>query len=350
MTTTTHLIPLLLADPSPCLRLRVLIELNHAAAEDAEALELKAMRSVDPLVQDLLTLQEPDGSWKRSDLPGSTQESRLLGTAQALLRLGLLGFGPQDQAVQKAAGYLFSCQMEDGSWPLIRSGEASETSEEKGYTMIPLQTSLPLRGLALCGYATHPQAEKAYLWLLDKRLPDGAWPTGIAAGIYGNVGGYRRLPHSRWGCRSNTTGALECLSLHPQYSHSPEALRGMDLLLGRESHEAHTLGFETARQLGAEPARGFLTYYARFDLLQILGLCARTGASPDDDRVKGIVDFVRGLQGPLGLWTYPPQPQVSRWVTLELLSALERLDALTGWSGLEVRTPYQSYPKRPRRY
>jgi hypothetical protein len=47
--------------------------------------------------------------------------------------------------------------------------------------MVPLQTALPLRALAMCGYATDPRAERAYAWLLAQRLEDGAWPTGKRA-------------------------------------------------------------------------------------------------------------------------------------------------------------------------
>lgn len=159
------------------------------------------------------------------------------------------------------------------------------------------------------GYATHPQAERAYTWLL-----------------------------------------AQCLPLHPVYRHSPEAQRGLDLLLGRETREAYTLGFETARQLGAEPARGLLTYFARFDLAQVLGLCARIGASPDDERVAALGRFIIGLQGIYGLWTYHPQPQVARWVTLELLLSLGKLDQPSDWLSQEPHTPFQSYPRRNKRY
>ncbi len=160
-----------------------------------------------------------------------------------------------------------------------------------------LQTSIPLRGLAAAGYATDPRAERAYDWLLAQRLDDGAWPTGLASGTLGYVAGYRRLAHSRWGCRSNTTGALACLALHPTRRRGPEARRALDLLLGRETREAHTLGYEVARVLGAEPARGFFTFYARFDLAQMLDLCRRVGAGPEDaarGRDRRICDGVAG--------------------------------------------------------
>ncbi len=340
-------LPLLLADPSPALRMLVLQELLNRPDDDAEVRELVALRETDPLVTDLLALQEPDGAWSRVDLTSSGRQLRV--TALALTRLGYLGFGPDHPAVQRGAEYLFSLQQADGSWPLAAAWTDSEAKKE-GYQLVPLQTALPLRGLAACGCATEARAERAYEWLLAQCLPDGAWPTGIAAGSYGYVGGYRRLAHSRWGCRSNTTGVLMCLAYHPERRASPEARRALDLLLGRETRESHPLGFEVARTIGVEPARGFLTHYARFDLAQILDLCWRVGASRDDERVAGLVTFGQELQGPYGLWEYTPRPQASRWVTFDLLRSLSRLGEASDWLSLEPRTPFQAYPRRAKRF
>jgi hypothetical protein len=325
-------------------------ELLHCSNDDPEVRELTSIREEDPLVTELLALQEPDGSWPKLGL-GSTPGS-LRSTGLALTRLGYLGFGPNHPAVERGVEFLFSIQGEDGAWSLFDAW--SKTERHDGYSMVPLQTALPLQGLAACGYATDPRAEQAYDWLLAQRLPDGAWPTGIAAGVYGGVGAYRRLAHSRWGCRSNTTGALICLAHHPQRGTSPEARRALDLLLGRETRETHTLGFEVARTIGVEPARGFLTYYARFDLALILDLCWRVGVGLDDARVAETAEFVRQLQGPYGLWQYTPRPQASRWVTFDVLRSLSRLNgdeaSTEGWLSLEPRTPFRAYLKKQKRY
>ena len=341
---------LLLADPSPCLRWLVLRELLGRTDADAEVGELAALRLQDPLVADLTVLQQEDGSWPGDELGGLGQSDGMKATGRALLRLGYLGFGPRHPAVARGAAYLFARQQADGAWPLGRY--AVVDGQDQGYSIISLQTSLPLRALAACGYASDPRCERAYEWLLAQRLPDGAWPTGIAAGTYGRVAGYRRLAHSAWGCRSNTTGALACLALHPERCHSPEAQRALDLLLGRETHESYTLGFETARIIGVEAARGFLTTFARFDLAQVLDLCWRVGASMDDERVAGLVEYVRALQGEYGLWEYAAQPQASRWVTFDLLRSLTRLEQKesSDWISLEPRTPFQAYPKLEKRF
>ena len=344
---------LLLADPSPCLRLLVLRELLRRPQDDAEVLELRELREADPLVADLLRLQAPDGSWMSIDLGRTASAGQVVATAQALMRFGYLGFEREHPAVEHAAEYLFSQQREDGSWPLTGMswpGRVDREREAEGYAMIPLQTAIPLRGLAACGYATDARAERAYEWLLAQRLEDGAWPTGLASGNYGGVAGYRRLAHSRWGCRTNTTGALICLALHPQRRSSTEARRALDLLLARETRERQALGFEVARMIGAEEARGGLTYFARFDLALVLDLSWRVGASREDERIADIVESVRDWQGPYGLWEYAPRPQASRWLTFDLLRSLSHLDEATGWLSLEPRTPFRAYPKRVRRY
>lgn len=349
-------VSLLLADPSPCLRLLVLRELMGRTDDDREVQELIGLREQDPLVMDLLKHQQEDGSWRADDRIWQGGARRA--TSLALMRLGYLGFGGDldcsHPAVRRGAEFLFSMQQDDGSWAIPRGGDegggGTADGEQAGYSMVPLQTAIPLRGLAACGYAMDPRAERAYDWLLAQRLEDGAWPTGIASGVYGYVAGYRRLAHSRWGCRSNTTGSLLCLALHPERRHGAEARRALDLLLGRETREVQNVGLEVARLIGAEPVRGFLTFFARFDLALLLELCWRIGATLQDERVADLVAFVRGLQGEYGLWTYAASPQASRWVTYDLLRSLSRLDAEGGWLSTEPRTPFQPYPSIRKRF
>jgi hypothetical protein len=353
--------PLLLADPSPLLRLRVLRDLLHRPTDDPEVQELAGLGSADHLLTRLLEGQQADGSWQRGLVDDTSASTPVLATALALMRLGYLGLDGDHPAVRRGAEYLFSQQRADGSWSLAQvreEGEGRVGREDRvgreGYSMMPLQTALPLRGLASCGYAQDDRAERAYDWLLEQRLSDGAWPTGRAAGgVNGYVAGYRRLAHSRWGCRSNTTAALVCLALHPARCSSPEAHRALDLLLGRETRETLPLGYEVARLLAAEPSHGFLTFYARFDLALMLDLCGRAGLSAEDERVADMLAFVRDLQGPFGLWEYAPRPQINRWLTFDLLRSVSRLEQGTGaasWISTEPRTPFQTYPKKQKRY
>jgi hypothetical protein len=341
-------VPLLLSDPSPCLRLLVLRELLHRPQDDPEIQELQAFREVDPIVKELVHKQNPDGSWHKVGIKDNAPGGPLQVTAQALTRLGYLGLGPDHPAVKRGADFIFSLQLPDGSWPQPK--DFQEKEEDWGYDMMPFQTAFPLRGLASCGYAQDLRSEKAYDWLLEQRLEDGAWPTGLAAGNFGYVAGYRRLAHSRWGCRSNTTAALICLALHPERRTGPAARRALDLLLGRETREKGNIGFEVARTIGIEPARGWTTFFARFDLALVIDLCWRVGADLQDSRVKDLVGFIVQLQGPYGLWEYERRPQASRWVTFDLVRSLSHLDETGDWLSLEPRTPFQAYKRLEKRF
>jgi hypothetical protein len=122
----------------------------------------------------------------------------------------------------------------------------------------------------------------------------------------------------------------------------------LDKLLAVEHRQAHTLGFEVARIVGAEPPRGGFTYFQRYDVAQMLDLSWRIGANLEDPRVAENVQFVKELQGPYGLWEYQRYPEVSRWITFDLLRSLIRLDQESDWLSKEPRTPFQAYPKKPR--
>jgi hypothetical protein len=317
---------LLLSDPSPTLRHRVLTELLDVPASDEEVQDLAVGRERE--IEALLTPE-----------PGDLKEQ-----AWMLCRAAYLGADRTRPVVAALAERVLARQLGDGSFPLraFRSGR-----REERYSLVPLQVSLPLRGLAAVGYALDPRVERAYEWLLAQRLDDGSWPTGIASGQPAFVAGYRKLPGAR-GCRVNTQSALACLVQHPQRRGSEAAQRALDLLLQRETRDEAAIGTDLARLLGFEPATGFFTFYARFDLAFVVRVAADAGASVDDRRVRDLADFLSSRRGRGGLWEHPAYPSLSRWLTFDLLRNLGRLE--TGdWVGVAPRTRFRPYA-RPWRY
>jgi hypothetical protein len=317
---------LLLADPSPALRHRVLVELLDVPSDDPEADDLAARR-------------EPELDAALAGAGGGDADLRAL--TWALCRAAYLGFDRRKPRVAAIAEAMFGRQRRDGSFPLaaFRRG-----TEDRRYSMMPLQTALPLRGLAAAGYATDERAERAYDWLLGRRLDDGAWPVGLSAGQPGYVAGYRRLPGST-GCRVTTEGAVAALVLHPDRRRSDDTRRALDLLLQRETRDEWALGSEVERLVGSGVVPGFITSYARFDLGFILELATRAGAAPGDPRVASIVAFLDGLRGPAGLWEHPTRPDLSRWLTFDLLLSRRRL---TGgdWVGTAPPLPFHGTSRR----
>ncbi|MFW9970517.1 MAG: hypothetical protein ACFFDF_09975 [Candidatus Odinarchaeota archaeon] len=341
-------IPLLLTDPSPCLRYLVLTELLHFSEGEKEVQELLEMRETDSLVEDLIRLQKPNGAWDSFGMNRLTYNDNLQITSMALQRLGYFGFNSSHPVVQKAAEFIFSKQRNDGSWPM--PGKSERVDEEIGYQMMPVQTAIPLLGLVMCGYSTDDRAEKAFEWLMKQRLEDGAWPVGLSAGNYGGIAGYRRLAHSRWGCRSNTTAVLSCLAYHPIRRKSDEAKRALDLILGTESKLRYNLGFVTARLMGLKKSIGQITFMAKFDIAHILNLCWRIGVNQNDDRISDLIEFIKTEQGEYGLWEYFKHPRVTRFLTFDLLRSLSHIKENINWISTEPRTPFQAYPKEKKRF
>lgn len=325
---------LLLTDPSPCLRFRVLTEIIGLPHGDTEVREVRIQRRHDPLF--LTVANAPNRTTMKSAIAD-------------LRKLALLGFDRRSKVVRDRAEYLFSQQRKDGSWP-ISSGPADDAGERKGYSMIPLQTALPLIGLSACGYAEDPRAEAGYEWLESKRLDDGAWPTGIASDVFGGVAGYRRLPHSRWGCRSNTTGALMAISNHPARRKGKSARRAADHLLSRERFDTADLGFETARRIGAEKTKGFFTFFARSDPSLLLELASMAGFSQNEPRIEKLIRLVKEERSPSGIWRYPRAPHASKWVTFSLLKVLKSVSKEGRLYGDEPPTPFTDYPRQQRRW
>ncbi|NHJ48359.1 MAG: hypothetical protein FK733_11300 [Asgard group archaeon] len=344
-------LPLLLSDSSAALRYLVLKELLAKDDKDKEVIELEALRFEDPIITTLLEKQNDDGSWDTSDNLG-LQMNKIRNTAQAMFRLSYLGIRKKHPSIQKAANYLFSQQLEDGAWPREDNGKLAFNRSVHGPIISPLQTAFPLRALAMCGYATDTRAEKGYKWLIDYRAEDGSWPTFISPDgktAYQPVG-YRQLPNSRFGCRSNSTGALLAFAYHPERRTSDIAKRVLDLLLARETRDRRFLGLEVARTIGIEPAHGFLTYFGRYDLSLILNLTWRIGASMEDPRVSDLVKYLKEIQGSYGLWEYMNNPIASRWITYDILQSLSKIDETSDWISTEPRTIYRSYPRKPRRF
>lgn len=329
-------VALLLADRSPALRFRALVEVDGLGLDDPEVSALAAQLPSLPEVDRVVSSMTPD----------------LSGLSFALSRLDFLGLSRGHPVVDEIAEKIFEQQKKDGSWPHYGWASLDRKSKlpaDEGYNWRPLQVALPLRGLCTVGYADDPRSERAFEWLLAHRFDDGSWPYG-QAGVQkaGNVAAYRRLPRSE-GCRATTTGALACFARHPDRRTSEDARQALDLLLQRETRDEWALGAEVSRLAGAEPPRGFATFYARHDLAFILDIASRMAASADDVRIADLIAFLETRRGPLGMWDHPRHPQLSRWLTLDILASRRRIES-GDWSGRDLRSTFVPYPKRRRRY
>jgi hypothetical protein len=310
--------PLLLADRSPSLRFRVLTELGDVSPDEPEAAGLQAAIAASAEVRRVLAARPDDSA----------------GLGYLLCQLAYLRYdGPE---VTEIAEQVFARQLPDGSWPLWlderpatarHRGRGQRRPRSETYTAVPVQTALPLRGLAAVGHAADPRAERAYEYLLRQRLEDGSWPGDSKADLPpSEVPGYRRLPGSS-GCRASTTAVVACLALHPVLRASAVTQLALGHLLAAATGEEWSLGWEVARLLGVQAARGRFTFYAVVDLAFLLDLATRSQPATDP-RLAGLAEVLRARRGPFGLWEHPAHPQLSRWLTLDLDTSLRRLATL----------------------
>jgi hypothetical protein len=326
-------VALLLADRSPALRYRALVEVDGAPLDDPEVAALADELGSSDEVARVVAAVGP----------------RARDASFALSRLAHLGVGRGHPAVDDLVERAFALQRADGAWPVEAAWQAAEP--EEGYRWRPLQTAIPLRGICAAGYADDERAERAFEWLLAHRtLDDGTWVYG-QAGVQkpGQVAAYRRLPQSE-GCRATTTGVLACFAHHPARRTSADARAAMDVLLRRETREESTLGAELSRLVGLEEPRGFATFYARFDLAFVLELASRTGVDASDLRVAELLSFLDARRGRHGLWDHPVHPNLTRWLTLELLASRRRIELGGDWAGTDRHIDYRAYPKQRRRH
>ena len=351
----------LLAENSPAFRRLALTRILGRSDDDEEVVELSRHIPSDPRISALVENKAETESIRR--------------TAIELRRLARCGVGREHSAVRSRVEVIFARQNKDGSWPIAdvrgatrvssgsrksppdgtppdgtppdgTTGSSSRGAEtETGYSMIPLQTAIPLHAIAASGYATDPRSEAAYEWLCENRNDDGSWPTGLSEGVFGRVAGYRRIAHSRWGCRSNTTGALLALSYHPTRRTSDEAYRALELVLGYRGLDTISFGFDLARVLGLEENGGTFTYFGRYDVAQILGICGRVSGSTGDERIRRLTEFADTFRERSGLFTHPVYPQLSRWLTLEMIISRRLIDE-SEWIGVDAITPPPRDPRR----
>ncbi len=340
------MIPLLLSDPSAILRYLVLKNLLKLPEDHQEVQELSEFREEDPLFLGLKKQQNKNGSWSPNSVGSTAPGGNIQSTSQALVKLSYFGYDNESEFIKRAVEFIFSKQEDDGSWPLPIRGR-KEVSDI--YDLQPLQTAVPLEGIISVKCWDDSRVFKAFKWLLKQKLDDGAWPSGLASGTYVGVGGYRRIAHSRWGCRSNTMAVLNCLANHPKYTDSAEAKRALDLILGCETKELTYLGFNVARIIGAEESKGWFTYYPRLDAAHVLNICVKIGATTNDERIVEIINFLTVNQGKYGLWECKQHPKASKWLTYDILKSLANLDDSRDWISWEPRTPFAAYPKKQKR-
>jgi hypothetical protein len=101
--------------------------------------------------------------------------------------------------------------------------------------------------------------------------------------------------------------------------------------------------------IGAEPTRGFLTFYGRFDLAQILHLCRCVGASLEDPALPASSPSCGSFRAVWALG-YRATAGLALGHIFDLLRTLSQLDASGDWAALSPARLSRHILSEPRRY
>ena len=91
----------------------------------------KARERLQPMIDELLTLQRSDGGWSQT-VP--EPKSDAFATGQSLYALSLAGYTADDSAIKRAIDFLVVTQLPDGSWPM--SSRATPNGEPGSATLL----------------------------------------------------------------------------------------------------------------------------------------------------------------------------------------------------------------------
>lgn len=283
-----------------------------------------------PGIQPLLARQRQDGSWK---YPGKgvgvdTNYSLLETYRQLRVLVEMYGFTCEHPAILRAAGYVFSCQAEDGALTGIL-----------GTQYMPYYQGAIMELLVKAGLGSDPRIEQGFNWLLSMRQDDGGWIVPLQAvspkppEIWSSppVLPDRKKPFSHMA----TGMVLRALAAHPVYRVSRAARRAGLRLKSRffkrdRYHDRQAVAYWTKFQYP----------FWWTDLLSSLDSLSWLGIPPNDPDIQLGLDWFVTNQGVDGLWGtgYEKSRMVEmrRWVGLAAARMFRRWFTAPAEGGVQI--------------
>jgi len=154
--------------------------------------------------------QLEDGSWF-----GRWGVNYIYGTGHALRGLHAVGEDMSQGYIQRARNWLENCQNEDGGWGESIWTYHDETTKGEGQST-PSQTAWALLGLLSFGNANRPSIQRGVEFLLKQQKDDGSWRTELFTGT-----GFPRIYYLKYDSYE-WSWPLYALSKYRQLAHSVE--------------------------------------------------------------------------------------------------------------------------------
>jgi hypothetical protein len=291
-------LPWLLEPENPSVRYRTLTELLDRSPGDPEVQEARAAIARQPFVVELFALQHPEGHWGEDETKPYTAQ----GAVTVLSLLHMLGVTPDQRTAAGCDSLLRFCQHECGGFSLTRTLRSG---------IFPCTTGEHLPFLVYFGFGDDPRVRAAFAFLIEDMSTADALDCG-------------RYQHRD--CLWGAIAALNGLAVLPTDMRSAQSEHVVTRL-------AHTL-LNAPYDFAGEHKR-WLTFGVprAWDLLSALKALAVHGYAQDPRFVR-LLERMLWLQDDRGRWacgsvsrTWPIEKrnQPSKWVTLDALRVLKRV-------------------------
>jgi hypothetical protein len=291
-----------------------------------------------PEVKNILLKQQPDGSW---GYPGRTHPDSgvkysLIETWKMLRYLvDMYEMDRTHPAIGRAAGYVFSCQTDEGD---IRGILANQYA--------PYYTGALMSLLIKAGYAEDPRIERVFRWLQEMRQDDGGWVIGSPGMVgLGHLSAKEQLDLTSNPARetaqafdrtkpfsaAGTGMVIRAFAAHPQYRKSEYAWTAARLLKSKLFQEDNWSSYRHPDNwVRFQYPFWWTNIVSALDSLSLIGMTA------DDRDVGNALQWLINSQQEIGLWkaSYSGihrNAENSRtegaqlWITLAICRIMKRL-------------------------
>jgi hypothetical protein len=274
-----------------------------------------------PVVKKIIRNQLPDGSWKYPGAKLNIRSQQNYNQIETYRILGELvekyGFNNSNNALQKAADFLFSFQTLEGDFRGIYGNQYS-----------PNYSAAIVELLIKSGYQNDLRIEKGFRWLLSCRQNGGGW--AIASRT-------RNVKITDFLFRAETmqpnkakpfshlvTGVvLRAFASHSKYRQLKEAEAAGKLLTSRFFKK------------DVYPDRGTADFWIKFsfpfwftDLLSSLDSLSLLGFKMEEPQIKKAMDWLINAQNENGLWNVHlmkgKDKDLSLWIALAICRVVKR--------------------------
>jgi hypothetical protein len=286
-----------------------------------------------PEAQKILKKQQPNGSFRYP--AGKSKHTPvnypLIETwRQFRYMVEVYGMTRDHPPAERAAEFIFSCQMEAGDW---RGFIANQYATYYTGAMLSL--------LIQAGYAEDARVKKGVRWLLGMRQADGGWTIPILTHAFSGKEMYRLTskpmdpvePDRSKPFSHNWTGmVLRAFAVHPRYRKTRDAKTAASLLADRF--------FQPDVYTSYQAADCWIRFQYPFwwnNLVAALDSVTRIGLGVEDERIGRALQWLIDHQEKDGLWrdTYakprvrgketPKTREARHWISLAICRVFRRV-------------------------